>query len=168
MLGLHVRGRGGIDGRFGYDYEDCDYRWQAVIENCEAAGVVVTFSAGNEGPSPQTHRPPANIANTPTVNFSVGAVDAENYEWPYPIASFSSRGPSDCDGTSIKPEVSAPGVYVYSAYPTGGYTRMSGTSMAGPHVAGVVALMRQANPDADVETIKTVLMNTVCSLSSAL
>ncbi|MFQ6002491.1 MAG: S8 family serine peptidase, partial [Candidatus Zixiibacteriota bacterium] len=91
-----VQNSWGIDSRFGYDYQDCDYRWQNVIENCEAAGVVVTFSAGNEGPSPQTHRSPANICNTPTTNFSIGAVDATHYEFPYPIANFSSRGPSDC------------------------------------------------------------------------
>ena len=155
-----VQNSWGIDSRFGYDYADCDYRWQMAIENCEAAGVVVTFSAGNEGPNPQTNRSPATICKSPTVNFSVGAVDAEAYNWPYPIASFSSRGPSDCDGVTKKPEVSAPGVNVYSCYPGGGYAYMSGTSMAGPHVAGVVALMRQANPSADVQTIKSVLMNT--------
>lgn len=127
---------------------------------------MVTFSSGNEGPYSQSHRSPANIANNATTNFAVGAVDAENYGWPYPIASFSSRGPSDCDGTSIKPEVSAPGVSVYSSYPGGGYVRMSGTSMAGPHVAGVVALMRQADPNADVTTIKNVLMNTARDLGS--
>jgi len=162
-----VQNSWGIDARFGGTYQDCDYRWQAVIDACEAAGVVVTFSAGNEGPSPQTHRSPANICNTPTVNFSVGAVDAENYGWPYPIAYFSSRGPSDCDGVTIKPEVSAPGYSVYSSYYTGGYTRMSGTSMAGPHVAGVVALMRQANPNVDVQTIKQILMSTARDLGSA-
>jgi subtilisin family serine protease len=154
----------GIDSRFGYDYEDCDYRWQEVIENCEAAGVVVTYSAGNEGPYQKTHRSPANICNTPTVNFSVGAVDAENYGWPYPIANWSSRGPSDCDGTTIKPEVCAPGVDVYSCWPGDDYYRLDGTSMAGPHVAGVVALMRQANPNADVQTIKEVLMETARDL----
>lgn len=162
-----VQNSWGIDSRFGYDYQDCDYRWQEAIENCEAAGVVVTFSAGNEGPNAQSHRSPANICNTPTVNFSVGAVDAEAYDFPFPIAYFSSRGPSDCDGTTIKPEVSAPGVSVYSSYPGGGYTRMSGTSMAGPHVAGVVALMRQANPNADVQTIKNVLMQTARDLGPA-
>lgn len=162
-----VQNSWGIDSRFGYDYQDCDYRWQEAIENCEAAGVVVTFSAGNEGPSPQTHRSPANVCNSPTVNLSVGAVDCENYGWPYPIASFSSRGPSDCDGVTIKPEVSAPGVSVYSSYPGGSYVRMSGTSMAGPHVAGVVALMRQANPNADVQTIKSVLMQTARDLGTS-
>ena len=147
-------------------YEDCDYRWQTVIENCEVAGVVCIFSAGNEGPGSATHRSPANICKTPTTNFSVGAVDATNYNFPYPIANFSSRGPSDCDGKTTKPEVVAPGVQVYSSVPGGGYEWYwwSGTSMAGPHVAGVVALMRQANPDLDVDSIKQILMNTAVDL----
>ena len=147
-------------------YQDCDYRWQTVIENCEASGVVCIFSAGNEGPGAQTHRSPANICNTPTTNFSVGAVDAKNYGFPYPIADFSSRGPSDCDGKTTKPEVVAPGVQVYSSVPGGGYEwyYWSGTSMAGPHVAGVVALMRQANPDLGVDSIKQILMSTAVDL----
>ncbi len=147
-------------------YEDCDYRWQTVIENCEAAGVVCIFSAGNEGPASQTHRSPANICNTPTTNFSVGAVDATNYSFPFPIADFSSRGPSDCPQGDKKPEVVAPGVQVYSSVPGGGYEWYwwSGTSMAGPHVAGVVALMRQANPDLDVDSVKQILINTAVNL----
>jgi bacillopeptidase F len=156
----------GIDARFGGTYQDCDYRWQDVIDNCEAAGVVVTFSAGNEGPGSQTHRSPANICNTSTTNFSVGAVDATHYDFPYPIANFSSRGPSDCWQGSIKPEVVAPGVEVYSSVPGGGYEQLywSGTSMAGPHVAGVVALLRQVDPDLDVDFIKQLLMNTAVNL----
>lgn len=147
-------------------YQDCDYRWQTVIDNCEASGVVCIFSAGNEGPGSQTHRSPANICNTPTTNFSVGAVDATHYGFPYPIADFSSRGPSDCDGRTTKPEVVAPGVEVYSSVPGGGYESYwwDGTSMAGPHVAGVVALMRQANPDLGVDSIKQILMNTAVDL----
>jgi bacillopeptidase F len=158
----------GIDSRFGYDYQDCDYRWQTVIENCEAAGVVVTFSAGNEGPGAQTLRSPATICKTPTTNFSVGAVDATHYDFPYPIADFSSRGPSDCNGITKKPEVVAPGVQVYSSVPGGGYEQYGwdGTSMAGPHVAGVVALMRQVNPDLDVDSIKQILINTAVDLGS--
>ena len=163
-----VQNSWGIDHRFS-GYVDCDYRWQTVIENCEAAGVVVTFSAGNEGPSPQTHRSPANICNTSTTNFSIGAVDATHYGFPYPIAGFSSRGPSDCDGRTKKPEVVAPGVQVYSSVPGGGYEQYGwdGTSMAGPHVAGVVALMRQANPDLTVDSIKQILINTAVDLGTS-
>ncbi|MAE72319.1 MAG: hypothetical protein CME06_17855 [Gemmatimonadetes bacterium] len=156
-----VQNSWGINEGFGSDppYTDCDSRWWSVIDNCEAAGCVVTFSAGNEGPGPQSHRSPSDRATTPYNCYSIGAVDATNANYPYPIASFSSRGPSGCDGVSIKPEVSAPGVDVYSSVPGGGYqSGWSGTSMAGPHVAGVVALMREANPDLDVDQIKEVLM----------
>lgn len=143
----------------------CDPTWWEVIDNCEAAGVVVTWSAGNSGPGPGTMIVPADRATTPTRNFSIGAVNATDSTWPYSVAYFSSRGPSLCtpDGRSaVKPEVVAPGVNVYSSVPGGGYAAggWSGTSMAGPHCAGVVALMRQANPDLDPDTVKEILMET--------
>ncbi|MFQ6103842.1 MAG: S8 family serine peptidase [Candidatus Glassbacteria bacterium] len=156
-----VQNSWGINEWFGYDYTDCDSRWWEVIDNCEAAGVVVTFSAGNEGPDDESLRSPADRATTPYNVFSIGAVDATNYDYPYPIASWSSRGPTGCDHSTIKPEVVAPGVDVYSCIPGGGYSDYySGTSMAGPHVAGVVGLMREANPNLTVDEIKEVLMIT--------
>ncbi|MBU1701072.1 MAG: S8 family serine peptidase [Candidatus Eisenbacteria bacterium] len=150
----------------GLGYSDCFDMWWNVIDNCEAAGVCVTWSAGNEGSGASTLRSPPDRATTIYNSFSVGAVNATNYSWPYPIATWSSRGPSTCPGIPseavIKPEVVAPGVTVYSSVPGGGYeqTNWSGTSMAGPHVAGVVALMREANPDIDVDTIKQIIMDT--------
>lgn len=157
----------GVHAGFGFDYKDCDYRWQQVIVNCEAAGIVVIFSAGNYGPAAQSCASPANICNTTTVNFSVGAVNCENYNWPYPIWNNSSRGPSDCNTSKKKPEVVAPGVSVYSSSRSGNYERKNGTSMAGPHVAGVAALMRQANPNADVQAIKEILIDTARDLGPA-
>jgi bacillopeptidase F len=151
----------GIDARFA-GYTDCDNRWNTAIIGLETAGCVVTFSAGNEGPGAATHRSPGNVAIDSVTFFAIGAVDASTADTipPLPMASFSSRGPSDCNG-QIKPEVSAPGVSVYSSIPGGGYTAtFSGTSMAGPHVAGIVALMRSANPNVDVRTIKSILMRT--------
>jgi subtilisin family serine protease len=154
-----------INEGFGGDYTDCDTRWWAVIDNCEAAGVVTTWSAGNEGSSSETIGSPADRATSAFNAFSVGAVDATNDPtFPYNIASFSSRGPTGCDvapDLKIKPEICAPGVDVYSSVPGGGYNgSYSGTSMSGPHVAGVVALMRGANPDLDVDTIKLIIMET--------
>jgi hypothetical protein len=75
------------------------------------------------------------------------------------IANFSSRGPSGCDHSTIKPEVSAPGVAIRSSYLDGGYAVLSGTSMSAPHVAGAVALLRQYNPSATPGEIKLALMN---------
>ncbi|MDX2474842.1 MAG: S8 family serine peptidase [Candidatus Krumholzibacteria bacterium] len=143
----------------------CDSRWWSVIDNCEAAGVVVTFSAGNEGPYPSTLRSPGNRATSPTNGFTIGSTSLNP---PYLVSNFSSRGPSKCGGEfAMKPEVMAPGESIYSCLPGGGYGFMDGTSMAGPHVAGVVALMREAAPDLDVVTIKEVLMMTSRDLGVA-
>jgi subtilisin family serine protease len=139
-------------------YPGCDSRWWEVIDHCEAAGVVVVWATGNEGPAPMSVRVPADRATTPTNCFSVGSVSAA---FPHVTDSFSSRGPSACSGFwDTKPEVAAPGNNVLSTLPQAGYGYMTGTSMATPHVAGVVALMRQANPDLDVVTIKEILMET--------
>jgi hypothetical protein len=136
----------------------CDSRWWDVIDHCEAAGVVVLWSAGNEGPAPYTLRTPPDRATSPTSSFSIGSTRTT---LPYQISGFSSRGPSRCGGPwEIKPEVVAPGQDIFSAYPGGQFAYMSGTSMAGPHVAGVVALIRQARPDLDVETVKEILIAT--------
>jgi hypothetical protein len=151
----------GVDGRFP-GYTDCFQLWNDVIVNCEASGVVVTYSAGNEGSTARTLRSPATIELDSVTVFSIGAVNANSDTIPpYTIATFSSRGPTDCPPfTAIKPEVSAPGVDVYSSFPRNNYIRLSGTSMAGPHVAGIVALMREANPNAEVREIKSILMRT--------
>ncbi len=130
-------------------FEDCDATFWQAIDNVEAAGIVTIFSAGNEGPDPKTLRDPADRASTPLNTFSVGAVDENKL-----IAAFSSRGPSRCNPESVKPEIVAPGVAVRSATKGGGYMTMSGTSMAAPYIAGLVALCRQYNPDATVEEIK--------------
>jgi hypothetical protein len=146
-------------------YYDCDTRWYSAIDNCEAAGVVTVWAAGNEGPYASTLRSPADRATSLTNTFSVGAVNGTNYGFPFPIWSGSSRGPSGCSAVNeenrIKPEVSAPGENVYSSVPGGGYEGgWTGTSMATPHVTGLVALMRQANPNLDVDTIKEIIMST--------
>lgn len=146
----------------------------SLMDNVEAAGVAVIWSAGNCGPtgsqtscaegtvpgSYKTITPPKNRVTSDINAFAVGALDGNTLN----IAGFSSRGPSACDTAIIKPEVSAPGASVRSTYANGGFGTLSGTSMAAPHVAGAVALLRQINPDADVETIKYALLNTARDL----
>jgi hypothetical protein len=112
-------------------------------------------SAGNDGPACSTIADPiALYADT----FTVGAVDQGG-----DLAVFSSAGPVTADGSGrTKPDIAAPGVAIWSAYPGGQYAEMSGTSMAGPHVAGVVALMWSANPQliGDVERTAQILRQT--------
>lgn len=120
--------------------EGCNWdSLQSVVENARAAGILVVVSASNSGPSCSTIQDPAAIYDA---SFSVGATDNTDQ-----IAGFSSRGPVTVDGSGrLKPDISAPGVNVFSSYYGNSYTTMSGTSMAGPHVAGLAALLISANP----------------------
>ena len=105
-----------------------------------SAGIVVVVSAGNSGNGCGSVSTPAAIYDA---SFTVGATDSSDA-----IASFSSRGPVTVDGSGLlKPDVAAPGVGVCSSIRGGGYASFSGTSMAGPHVAGLVALLFDARPD---------------------
>ncbi len=111
-----------------------------AVQALRAAGIFVVASAGNDGDTGcGTVRDP--IALYKEV-YSVGAIDSDNQ-----LASFSSLGPVIADGSDrVKPDIVAPGVDVLSAYPGSTYEALSGTSMAGPEVVGVVALMWSANP----------------------
>ena len=115
--------------------------FEDVVNNLKAAGVVVVVSAGNSGRGGchTINAQPAIYENS----FSVGATNSRDT-----IASFSSRGTVMVDGSNrLKPQISAPGVSVQSSIRGGRLASFSGTSMAGPHVAGVVALMISANPE---------------------
>ncbi|MGE4131182.1 MAG: S8 family serine peptidase [Bdellovibrionales bacterium] len=77
------------------------------------------------------------------------------------ITSFSSKGPRSEDNL-LKPEIAAPGESITSAAMGEGRAavRMSGTSMAAPHMSGVMALLRQAHPDLTVAELKSLAMGT--------
>jgi subtilisin family serine protease len=133
---------------------------QMVVANTRAAGIVVVASAGNEGPGCHTiDRPPAIYDDA----FTVGATDSSDV-----IATFSSRGTVTIDGSGrLKPDISAPGVAVRSSIRAGSYASFSGTSMAGPHVVGLVALMLDARPDlrGQVETLETLIRDAAVPLT---
>ncbi|AEV33579.1 subtilisin-like serine protease [Owenweeksia hongkongensis DSM 17368] len=119
-----------------------------LMNAIEAAGIANVFSGGNAGPNNSTISAPQRINTNKTSTFSVGSVNG-NLTFPFPISSFSSRGPTQCPGTGnlkIHPEVVAPGQDVRSAWGTDGYNTISGTSMAAPHVSGAVLLLKEAFP----------------------
>ncbi|HON18816.1 MAG TPA: S8 family serine peptidase [Salinivirgaceae bacterium] len=146
---------------------DCDLPETLVFNALDAAGVALVFSAGNSGPGSQTIGQPAHIARSTTNIFSVGALNTSVSEWS--IADFSSRGPTNCPveaGSSlhIKPEVVAPGVNVFSAQGLNEYGVLSGTSMAAPHIAGSVLLLKEAFPNVASTEILEALYSTSTDL----
>ncbi len=122
----------------------------------KAAGIEVVSAAGNDGPREGTVSPPGSYPGY----LSVAATTESDK-----VASFSSRGPSKfASPEEMTPNVAAPGAGIVSAVPGGRYQRMSGTSMASPHVAGAVALMLQAHPQATHEQIVEALTKTAVDI----
>ncbi|SDR69902.1 Subtilase family protein [Friedmanniella luteola] len=134
---------------------DDDLQTQAV-KAATAAGVLVVAAAGNDGSGPYLVGSPGSADSA----LAVAAVDTELVGTAR-TASFSSGGPRRLDSAQ-KPDLAAPGVSVPSvASGTGNRsTRMSGTSMASPHAAGVAALVRQAHPTWSPLQVKAVLVST--------
>ncbi len=129
-----------------------------AIDNCEAAGIAVVWAAGNES-LPGSIRIPADRSTTATNSFSVGAWNASSDT----IWNGSSQGPSACGSDPflrIKPEVVAPGVGIRSTGSGSSYVTDTGTSFSVAHVAGVLALMAEANPGLTSDSLKKILLET--------
>ncbi|MCC7360731.1 MAG: S8 family serine peptidase [Anaerolineales bacterium] len=136
--------------------EGCDAAvYQPAVAALRAAGLFVVASAGNEGPLCGSVSSPIALYDEV---FSVGAIDSSG-----DLVNFSSRGPVTVDGSQrLKPDLVAPGAGVLSSTPGGTYARYSGTSMAGPHVVGAVALLWSANPAliGDIDATEALLRDT--------
>ncbi len=130
-----------------------------TVSSWRKAGIVPVFAAGNEGPDPKTTGIPGGYPHS----YAVGATDDRDR-----IADFSSRGPVRWGlSTYVKPDVSAPGDFVYSANDGGGYTYLSGTSMATPAVAGALALLKQKHRNWTVDQLEARLAATSVDLGAA-
>ncbi len=161
----------------GYN-EDCgpDDVVSRTIDLAVDAGIVSVIAAGNSGPSAQTIGSPGTARKA----ITVGATYKKDYDGNYwgdenpranQITPFSSRGPVELENEIIvKPDIVAPGAIICSAqYDSAwndkkcfdnNHVAISGTSMATPHVAGVVALIKQAHPDWNSQQIKDKIKNT--------
>ncbi|MBZ0264819.1 S8 family serine peptidase [bacterium] len=160
--------------------------WRGQYEMLHAAGIINIVAAGNEAhtPPPESHRTPGNVPSpwrSPDEIeeggrggvITVGATTNQDQ-----IAGFSSLGPVTWENIDeywdyplgdghvgmISPDVSAPGDQVRSCMRGGGYTNMSGTSMATPHVAGLVCLLLSKAPNLEPEQIDEILQTTAIDL----
>ncbi|MGW0785654.1 S8 family serine peptidase [Streptomyces sp. NPDC002913] len=130
----------------------------AINALTEQTGALFVVAAGNAGAAETVGSPGSADAA-----LTVGAVSSTDA-----LASFSSRGPRVFDG-AIKPDITGPGVSIIAGRSSTGsagtpvnqhYSKMSGTSMATPHVAGAAAILKQFHPDWTAKEIKSFLTST--------
>ncbi|WP_246880481.1 S8 family serine peptidase [Sporosarcina sp. 6E9] len=133
-----------------------------TVRAWRAAEIFPEFSAGNttltNPGGPGSVAVPANYPES----FATGAVDVNNQ-----VPGFSLRGPSPYG--EIKPDITAPGVNIRSTVPGSGYEGgWNGTSMSGPAVAAVAAMLRQVNANITVDEMEQVLLTTTTPLTDSL
>jgi len=130
----------------------CIREFETDVQMLQRAGIVVVFAAGNDGPMPSSSSSPANNRGV----LSVGAADQD-----MTITRQTSRGPSSCDG-SVFPKLLAPGQNIRTTDLSHGgqpsFSQVSGSSLAAPHVAGVMALLAGAFPAASVAELQAALL----------
>ncbi len=138
---VHSNSWGGSgNGRYTQSSSEYDMAVRDANNNtAENEPMVITTSAGNDGPgdttigSPATGKNVISIGATQNYNLDAGVFNPDN------VVGFSSRGWTI--DNRVKPDVMAPGQGIMSTMPDGGYATMGGTSMSNPAVAGAAALI---------------------------
>ncbi len=133
---------------------------KTAVDNVISAGIMVIAAAGNDGSSCSTITDPPGRLDA---SLTVGSTTSSDT-----MSSFSSRGPAT-GASKIKPDLSAPGSSVRSAWNNDGYNTISGTSMATPHVAGAAALLISAVPAlrGKPEQVASLLRSTAVGVSNS-
>ncbi|MBP1745478.1 MAG: Subtilisin-like serine protease-like protein [Deltaproteobacteria bacterium] len=132
----------------GYYSSNCDENsLKTSIDNLREAGIATVIASGNDGLCGYINAP-ACISSA----ISVGATYDDD------TVTFFSNSASFLN-------LLAPGQWIESSVPGGGYSEWAGTSMAAPHVTGAWALLKQANPDATVDEILSSLTSTGLSVT---
>ncbi len=161
-----------VNMSFGADAKEYYDEFEEAIQSMKGVGIFPVAAIGNEG---------EGTAGTPGAileSIGVGAsTDDGYYEWPQ--GEFNEYKENDIVGFSsgdiiideeynnspeeeyVKPDFSAPGVNVKSAVPGNDYYYLNGTSMAAPHVAGIIALMLQVDPELEIDDAYNILRDTV-------
>ncbi len=118
-----------------------------AVNNAVKLGVTFCVSAGNNY-NYNTIGSPAGASEA----ITVAASNKSDH-----LANFSSKGPSN-ETYSLKPDITAPGVFIYSSTPGNTYSTFDGTSMASPMVAGVCALIKKQHREWTPAMIKSAIM----------
>jgi len=131
----------------------------SAVDYAYGKGTLVVAAAGNSGPSSNTIGYPGALVNA----VAVASLDNTIVNGTYKVSDFSSRGNPATAGDYVIQErdieVSAPGGSIYSTSASGGYTTMSGTSMATPHVAGLAAKIWSSNKSLSNVQLRADLQN---------
>jgi subtilisin family serine protease len=131
--------------------------FQRVARRARRRGTAIIAAAGDDSRRESGEvRPVCHPANCPSI-MAVGALD-----WQLQVAPFSNQG-QETGGGQI--DFAAPGVEVHSSWPMPTrYRRLSGTSMATPHAAGVAALLAESEPEASPGELMALLSETALRL----
>lgn len=144
-----------INNSWGMD-SGFDEWYRPMVQAWRAAGILPIFAAGNGGGAGSLFVP----ANYPEV-LAVAAVNPDNHR-----SIFSGEGPAPYSEI-CKPDLSAPGEDIFSTSVGGGYSLMSGTSVAAPHVTGIAALLLSQNPNLTPEILEAALKQTALPLTDS-